>query len=177
MKRTLVGLAILLAGALGGYIFQRDPGYADQANMSASISIFSDLTAEDEERLAAQRRVVFQQAQARYGTSKLAANVADLEVLQNLIDDRTFLPSQTYELQSLGIVFGDIFASRPEFEWKIVSDEYGRDPTLRYKKTSAHLNALTMISKRIESGESVNVTNLFAETLRLFEENRFEFGE
>jgi hypothetical protein len=43
-----------------------------------------------------------------------------------------------------------------------VTDEYGTDPTLRYESTSLQVNAMTMISKRIEDGEAVDVASLAA---------------
>ena len=46
----------------------------------------------------------------------------------------------------------------------MVTDEYGTDPTLRFKNTSVQINALTMISKRIEREESVNLGQLLQTT-------------
>jgi Domain of unknown function (DUF3806) len=43
----------------------------------------------------------------------------------------------------------------------IVEDEHGRDPAIRYAETSVILFPLTMISKRIESGERVDVFDLY----------------
>jgi hypothetical protein len=48
----------------------------------------------------------------------------------------------------------------------MVTDEYGTDPTLRFKNTTVQINALTMISKRIERGEEVNLTELLRITRR-----------
>ena len=42
----------------------------------------------------------------------------------------------------------------------MVTDEFGTDPTLQFKKTKLNVNALTMISKRIERDESVNLSKL-----------------
>jgi hypothetical protein len=42
-----------------------------------------------------------------------------------LIDDTVFKKSQTYELQSLGIVFGDVLASELPLRWVMITDEYG----------------------------------------------------
>lgn len=145
--------------------------------MSDTGSKFTDLTHEDWETLKEQRGLVLRQLHRCYENVDLFRDERDLAVLQRLIDDAHFLPEQTYELQCLGIVFGDVFESRPEFEWKMVSDEYGRDPTLRYKQTSAQLNVLTMISKRIEDGASVDVARLYEETIRFFEENESEIRE
>jgi hypothetical protein len=42
----------------------------------------------------------------------------------------------------------------------MVTDEYGTDPTLRFKETTVQINALTMISKRVERDEAVNIFEL-----------------
>jgi hypothetical protein len=81
-----------------------------------------------------------------------------------LLDDKAFNKSQTYELQSLGVAFGDVLASEFPLRWVIVTDEYGTDPTLRFKNTSININALTMISKRVEKDEYVDVLQLVQKT-------------
>ena len=43
----------------------------------------------------------------------------------------------------------------------MVEDEHGRDPAVRMPKTSIILYPLTMISKRIERGDQVDVFELF----------------
>ncbi len=69
---------------------------------------------------------------------------------------------QTYDLQSLGLIFGQVFLQRHQgFDWWMVEDEYGRDPALRYKETSLLLFPLTMISKRLEDGEEFDLEELF----------------
>jgi hypothetical protein len=47
------------------------------------------------------------------------------------------------------------------FHWIIVQDQNGRDPAIRYKQTSLILFPLTMISKRIERGEIVDIFALY----------------
>jgi hypothetical protein len=46
----------------------------------------------------------------------------------------------------------------------MITDEYGTDPTLRFKNTRVNINALTMISKQVEKGESVDVSELLRKT-------------
>jgi len=75
-----------------------------------------------------------------------------------------FKKSQTYELQCLGVAFGDVLASELPLRWVMVTDEYGTDPTLRFKETTLQINALTMISKRVERGEAVNISELLRAT-------------
>jgi hypothetical protein len=59
---------------------------------------------------------------------------------------------------------GDVLASELPLRWVIVTDEFGTDPTLRFKQTTVQINALTMISKRVERDETVNLTYLLRVT-------------
>ncbi len=121
---------------------------------------FTELSHEDKARLEQQRAVVAAVAKKRYGTLALTRTKKHLPVLQNLIDERAFNKSQTYEMQSLGVAFGDVLASELPLRWVMVTDEYGTDPTLRFKETTLQINALTMISKRVERDEPVNLLEL-----------------
>ena len=47
------------------------------------------------------------------------------------------------------------------FTWVQVEDEYGTDPAIQLPATSIILFPLTMISKRIEEGEDVDIYELF----------------
>jgi Domain of unknown function (DUF3806) len=94
---------------------------------------------------------------------KLEKSKADYILLQRLIDLHAIPADKTWELQSLGVVFGDALASTiPGLAWWEVTDKYGTDPTLRYKQTRLQINALTMISKRIEDGKEVDVAHMAA---------------
>ena len=120
---------------------------------------FSELSEDDAARLERQRAVVVASAK-RYSTASFTGTTSDLPLLQRLIDDKVFTKSQAYELQCLGVAFGDVLTSELPLRWVMVTDEYGTDPTLRFKKTTIQINALTMISKRIERGERVNLLEL-----------------
>lgn len=121
---------------------------------------FTELSQEDVARLDAQRALVAKAAKKRYGTKGLTRTTADLPVLQRLLDDHAFGKTQTYELQSLGVVFGDLLSRELPLRWVMVTDEFGTDPTLRFKDTTIQVNALTMISKRVERDEHVSVSRL-----------------
>jgi hypothetical protein len=125
---------------------------------------FSELSIDDAVRLERQRVLVEAEAKKRYGTPQLTRTKTDLPVLQRLIDDRAFSKTQTYELQSLGVAFGDVLASELPLRWMMVTDEFGTDPTLRFKDTTIQVNALTMISKRVERDEHPNVFYLLQTT-------------
>ena len=151
--RTSVMTAILCMGFFGVLL--------GQSNREATPEPkFTELTREDSAKLEQQRGVVAAAAKQRYGTTALTRTKRDLQVLQELIDDKAFNRSQTYELQSLGVAVGDVLVSELPLRWVMVTDEYGTDPTLRFKDTTLQINALTMISKRVERNEAVSVLEL-----------------
>jgi len=123
-----------------------------------------ELTDADRARLEHQRQIVIAELNKRYGTKALTQSKSDLALLQKLLDDNAFARSQTVELQSMGVVFGDVLAHELGLRWVMITDEYGTDPTLLLPGTSepqCFFNALTMISKRVEQGRDSNVTWLF----------------
>ena len=121
---------------------------------------FADLTASDQVRLNKQRAVVLSELARRYGAQRLTGAPSDLPLLQRLVDDNVFGKTQTWELQALGVAFGDVLANDLGMRWVVVTDEYGTDPTLRYRDTSIQVNALTMISNRIEDGKPVDLEDI-----------------
>jgi hypothetical protein len=108
---------------------------------------------------------VAQLVRARLLGAQLSGGRSDLPVLQDVIDANALLPNQTWELQSLGVAFGDALAGMIDgLAWCEVTDEYGTDPTLRYRDTSFQVNALTMVSKRVEAGKPVDLEKMAAST-------------
>ena len=120
----------------------------------------SALTEDDHKRLDEQRAVVTNYLTDE-GRSKFATAPGKLGTLRALLEAEVFQADQRYELQSMGIVLGDVFVQDIGFSWVMVEDEYGRDPALKYQETSIILFPLTMISKRVERGEQVDVFDLY----------------
>ena len=126
---------------------------------------------EDINRLARQLVFVDQLISKHYKGAKLDRSSSDLDMIQKIIDDKILSPNQTWELQSLGVVFGGVLAQNvPSLDWWIIDDEYGRDPTIRYKETSLRFNVLTMISKRVEEGEEVDIRHMYNALLEKLDE-------
>jgi hypothetical protein len=157
---------LILLALLSGAAFL----FGQSANSSASEPKFSEMSQEDSGRLDQQRALVAAAAKQRYGTVALSRTKRDVPIIQRLLDDKAFKKSQTYELQCLGVVFGDVLASELPLRWMMVTDEYGTDPTLRFKDTTININALTIISKRVERDEPVDV-------FRLLQQNREALAE
>ena len=120
----------------------------------------SALTDGDQNRLEEQRAVVTRHLDED-GLKKYETAPGKLGTLRALLNAGVFPPEQTYELQSMGIVLGDVFVQDMGFHWIMVEDEYGRDPAIKFQDTSVLLYPLTMISKRIERGETVDVFDLY----------------
>jgi len=149
-------------------------GSTQLCGQNSSMPKFTDLAPKDMVLLDRQRAVVSATVKQRYGAA-LTRTKKDLPILQKLIDESVFAKSQTYELQSLGVAFGDVMASALPLHWVMITDEYGTDPTLRYKNTTLNVNVLTIISQRIERNERVSLSELLRMTsqqLAAYDKNR-----
>jgi Domain of unknown function (DUF3806) len=115
----------------------------------------------DQERLTKQRAVIEKFLADDASRAKYATAAGKLGTLRELLQRKQFAPSQTYELQCMGIVLGDAFVQKLGMEWVTVTDEHGSDPAVRLPGTSLIIYPLTMISKRVERGEAVDIFDLF----------------
>ena len=118
------------------------------------------LNADDLARVEGQREWVrdHYEPEARHMYDTLEGK---LRLLDTIIRSNWIQPDETVKLQCLGITLGDALAQKLNMKWMAVEDEYGRDPALIMEGTSIVLFPLTMISKRIEKGEQVDVYDLF----------------
>lgn len=82
-------------------------------------------------------------------------------------------PEDTWKLQSLGIAMGDALAQDLMLEWVTVDDEYGRQPALHWPGTSILAFPVTMISKRIEDGERLDIDVMYETTREQLNEIAF----
>lgn len=60
------------------------------------------------------------------------------------------------------MAFGKVFVNEnPDHAWWMVRDEYGRDPAIRYRRTALLAFPRTMLSKRVEDGDSIDIADLY----------------
>src|SRR4051794_7614553 len=78
---------------------------------------FHKLSQEQEALLVKQRTLVLSAARSRSGTREFTRTTNDLPVLQRLLDESAFDKTQTFELQALGVVFGDVLATELGLHW------------------------------------------------------------
>jgi|SRR6187399_625796 hypothetical protein len=84
-----------------------------------------------------------------------------LRLLDTIVRSKWIERNETVKLQCLGITLGDAVVQEFAMRWVTVEDEYGRDPAVELPGTSILVFPLTMISKRIEQGEEVDIYDLF----------------
>ncbi len=96
------------------------------------------------------------------GAEEKYASLEDkLRLLDTIVSKKWIEPTETAKLQSLGVAFGDALVQKLGLEWVMVEDEYGRDPSVLFPGTKLMAHPLTAISKRIESGEGIDIYDLF----------------
>jgi hypothetical protein len=123
----------------------------------------------DQRRSELQRKQVDELARRQLGAHIRGGELADLSVLQRLLDERRVRAEDEAELQAMGVVLGDVMATRLHLEWVVVEDSAGRSRGLRHRNRENLFFPITMIWKRVRAGEAVNVVALYedmAESVR-----------
>jgi Domain of unknown function (DUF3806) len=92
---------------------------------------------------------------------KFQSHEGRLKLIQQIIDTSTLSPSETIKLQALGNYFGVAVCEYTGWKFAVIEDEYGRGISIQVPGNDTWVHPTTMISKRIEDGESVNVFDLF----------------
>jgi hypothetical protein len=121
----------------------------------------SPLTEDDWDWLHRAEEHVLQLLGERYGDVSLTHTETDLHLAQRLINDKAVTREQTLELQCLGVVLGNVFASQTSMKWAVVSNEFGTMMALHSSAIKFSLYPLTMISKRMEGGRKVDIPQLY----------------
>ncbi len=82
-------------------------------------------------------------------------------MLNTIVSEKWVERHETVKWQSLGITLGDALVQELGMRWVAVEDDEGRDPAIELPGTTVVVFPVTMISKRIERGEDVDVLELF----------------
>lgn len=116
----------------------------------------SDLKRLDRQRSEITRLLSPEDLAGSYSTA-----MGKLATLKIILETGVFGPNHTHELQCLGVILGDVFVQELNFRWIMVSDELGITPAITHNNNELTFFPLTMISKRIERGETVDITALY----------------
>lgn len=118
----------------------------------------------DLEKLAKQLQFATQQLQAAIGVFEFNGTVDDLAWIQQGLDSGEI--EHITDLQCLGVPFGQVIInSQPHFKWWMLEDDLGITPCIRYRQTDLVIFPLTLISKRIEQDEPVDVSALYTDLI------------
>lgn len=81
--------------------------------------------------------------------------------LQRVVDAELIDHDDCDGWEALGVAFGDCLAQRvPELAWTQVTDAWGVDAVLRYGEVNSIVSAVTMLIKRVEEGEAIEINHL-----------------
>ena len=98
----------------------------------------------------------------KLGVLYLKGSREDLSVLQRLVDGGYISSSRTNDWQSLGVVFGDILAEELDLRWVMYEDDLGESRALQFRKTQSFVFPVTMFSKRVQFGQTIDIPAIFA---------------
>lgn len=106
-----------------------------------------------------------------FGSQESFGSRRDLDLIQGLLDRGLVEPQDTSDLQALGLMFGQVVVKAlDDMDWCMVEDELGRTPALRYRETSLIVFPMTMISKRVEKAEEIDLREMFHSLVEKIEE-------
>ena len=125
------------------------------------------LSATDQQYMERQRSSLDDLARAKLGSQFSGNKDRDLALLQTLLDRNLLHADQTKELQSMGVIMGDLLAKELALHWVIYEDAIGRSRALRYKDTDNYLFPMTMISRRREAGNLSTVSDIYQRAVDL----------
>ena len=97
----------------------------------------------------------------RLGIVTIKQDLGDLKKIQEVVDRKIINNGDVEQWQALGVVFGDVLAAELDLNWVSYEDELGSSKALRWKKTENYVFPVTMLSKRVQYKEKVDVFALF----------------
>jgi len=95
--------------------------------------------------------------------SKFQTVPGKLGALRAIMKIETIRPGKKDLLDALGIVLGDTFVQDMGFHWVVLGDALGSHLAIRYRRSNIFLDPLTMIARRVQHGEQIDVLDLYNE--------------
>lgn len=169
--RTLLPLMLLIGSPAIAQSFTPDidPFVTEQAAENQRIRT---LEPGDERHLAGQRRVIDELAASTLGRHLSGSRDNDLDILQALLDKRAVSHNDSFRLQAMGVVLGDLYAREFGLDWVIYEDEQGKSRALQLGRSNDALFPVTMISRRAETGARVDVRAVYEKGAAIIREHQ-----
>ena len=103
-------------------------------------------------------------ARLHFGGQLNGDKTHDLQILQRLLDEKIVKPSQTKELQAMGVVLGRLLQVEKGLNWIVYIDKYGRSRALQLPRhDDDFIFPTTQISRKVEVGLPVKVVDVYEE--------------
>ncbi|ARZ74956.1 hypothetical protein CCR98_12460 [Stenotrophomonas sp. WZN-1] len=123
---------------------------------------FDPLPAALQTHLQHQRSLIAARVAAGFPTLPVQWPLA-ATTLQRVVDAELIDRDDGDGWEALGVAFGDTLAQRvPGLAWMQVTDAWGIDAVLRYADSSLQIGASTLLLKRVEQGEVIDIAHLLA---------------
>ncbi len=123
---------------------------------------FDPLPAALQTHLQHQRSLIAARVAAGFPTLPVQWPLAP-STLQRVVDAELIDRADCDGWEALGVAFGDTLAQRvPGLTWMQVTDAWGIDAVLRYADSSLQIGASTLLLKRVEQGEIIDIAHLLA---------------
>ncbi|MTG97115.1 DUF3806 domain-containing protein [Myroides sp. BIT-d1] len=88
-----------------------------------------------------------------------------IDRLQTILDNKEYDQADGAAHFALGMAFGVAMVYEyPDLHWVLVSDQYGRELALQYQNLAVQCFPISMILKRLEDNEVIDVKHLLQET-------------
>ena len=146
------------------------------ASISAEDIVYRELPNNTLTNMNRQRAFVVSLAEQHKLGLTVTRTKADYDLLELILSKKLIKKDQKWELQALGVVFGDALVSEePKLRWMEVTDTFGARPALLYGDTTYQLNPVTMLQKRVVDGVDKPFVHSLANTV--LKEAREEAGK
>ena len=167
---TLNTLLLLASPALLAQSFTPpvDPFVTEEVRQQQRVT---PLESGDERKQALQRQRIDELAAEHLGRHLADSRDNDLDILQALLDQQVIRTTDSYLLQAMGVVLGDIYAREFNLVWVNYSDSQGKSRALQLQGSDV-LFPITMISRRVETGSYVNVREIYQKGVAIIQDYR-----
>ena len=95
---------------------------------------------------------------------------SDLSALEKILEHLKWSEHGEVPFAAVGLAFGKILAATEPLEWVQVKDQWGEEMSLKLKGFQYFLHPVSMLIKRAEAGEEIDLHYLFEELVRLVRE-------
>jgi len=94
----------------------------------------------------------------------LTQTADDFETLQRLCEEEAMQHANYGAWVAISVAFGDALMHYiPGLECCLESDQYGKNAALRFRQSGLSIAVLTMLWKRVERGEPIDIIHLASE--------------